>query len=50
MAARKFKMIQVACISGLLFVSVGQHYYRAFIFMFAGQVGLKTGIKHQLFI
>ena len=47
MATRKFKIIQVAHTFGLHHISVGQPYYRAFIFVFAGQVGSTTGLSRS---
>lgn len=44
-ATRQFKIIQVTCICGLHFISIGWHYCRAFIFVFAGQVNSKTGLS-----
>lgn len=37
--------LQVTCICGLRFISVGQHYCIALIFVFAGQVSSKTELS-----
>lgn len=47
MATRKFKLYRVAHIFGLHHISVEQPYYRAFIFVFAGQVGSTIGLSRS---
>lgn len=41
------KLYRVAHIFGLRHVSVEQPYYKAFIFVFAGQVGSTTGLSRS---